>query len=207
MRKSRGFCGRLLRRPHQPETRFVKGQPNGVRPSTSAPCHRHYVGKRARNRGGTIPGNRQGIRRYPHEITPTRSERPRKQADNRRIPRPSLRPGEAALHGVYVLPCASAVVRLTGALRPGRTRMVVSPLAHLMRGPAPGGSRRRKRTVSGRVTRLYPTSAADVPRWTRPMTRLAPSQSRNSARSRKTWARRPLVVSKMLSVIIRGFDA
>jgi hypothetical protein len=133
MRKSRGFCGRLLRRPHQAGTRFVKGQPNGVRPSTSAPYHRHHVGKRDRNRGGTVPGNRQGIRRYSHAIAPTRSERPQKQVGNRRIPRPSLWSGEAALHGVYVLPCASSVVRLARTLRPGRTRMVVSPLANLTR--------------------------------------------------------------------------
>jgi hypothetical protein len=185
MQKSRGFCGRLLGRPHQPGTRFVKGQPNGVRPSTSAPYHSHHVGKRARNRGGTVPGNRQGIRRYPHAIAPTRSRRPQKQAGNRRVPRPSLRPGEAALHGVYVLPCASSVVRLAGTLRPGRTRMVVSSLANLTRGPARGGSRRRnasRRPVSD-ATLLDP-SAADVLLGTRPMIRLRLSRRLTVATAR-----------------------
>jgi hypothetical protein len=107
MRESRSYCGCVLRGPRRPRVRFVKGQPNGVRPSTSAPYHRHHVGKRARNQGGAVPGDRQGIRRHPHSTAPTRSERPQEQTGRRRIPRPSLRSRQATLYGVHVLSCAS----------------------------------------------------------------------------------------------------
>jgi hypothetical protein len=79
-----------------------------------------------------------------------------------------------------------------------------------MRGPARGGSQRRKapqRPVSDATLpdlgdrRPTRDEANDKPRA------IVPSDSRNSASPRKTCARSPLVLGKMLSVIVRGFNA